>query len=182
MNDLTKYHEVKHLIKSGDCLQCKGNHLSSQIIMAASGPWSHSALVVEMENRLWVVEAIPPRVHIVSLDVFLMDYPGEVWWFPIKDGYALMNIKLSEDFAISAAHQGIRYDFEGLFKKAFGKVQVDDQEMFCSEFAQLFYHYGGFISKPIYGATPSDIAGYSIFDEPIMLVKQELPEPEGWPV
>ncbi len=182
MNDLSKYHEVKHLIKSGACLQCRSNHLVGQIIMAASGPWSHSALVIEMAGRLWVVEAVPPIVHIVSLDVFLRDYPGEVWWFPLKDKYSSFAIKLIEYFAIEAAHQGVKYDFEGLFKQAFGNVLADGKEFFCSEFVQLTFHYAELIDTPLYGATPTDVAGYNIFDEPMMLVKQELPNPEGWPV
>jgi hypothetical protein len=181
MNDLSKYNSVKHLIKSGDCLQCRGNHLASQIIMAASGPWSHSALVIEMAGRLWVIEAVSPRVHIVSLQVFLTDYPGEVWWHPLEKCYA-GSVRMVENFAIGHAEKGTPYDFRGLFQNIFDRPNADDRELFCSEFVQLGYFIGGFISKPIYADRPCDIPECNIFGEPTMLVKQDLPLPEGWPV
>ena len=178
MNDLEKYEEVKDQIQAGDCLFFRGNHLASQLIMAFSGPWSHAAIIVEMHSLLWVVEAVSPRVRIRSLPGLLHDYPGEVWWAGMKEGYSPLDIAQATGFAISAAHQELPYDFAGIGKMAFGPVEVHGEKVLCSELLQLAYHYGGFVKNITWIDSPADAQEkYDFLNELIMLVKAEVPEP-----
>lgn len=180
MNDLTIYHQYRHLMKTGDPLyyQSKGeplgwiiqkfteyNHIGAVICFGAD---DHGA------DRVWTLEAIGKGVKPAFLSSKLEHYHGDVYWQPLDPKYDDRRHLILE---AAMMLKDTDYDFAALFKNWIGYVSVNMNRLFCSEFWFVLMKYAkildGFIAP-----RPGDVSKYNIYDpkfpKPVQIIKYEV--------
>ena len=169
MNDLTNYNEVKHLMKTGDCIQWRTSSIVGWLIrLFSKGEVNHSSLVItlkEYSDRRFLLEALS-EIELRVLSKRLAEFDGEAWWYPLKDKYNGCRKKIGQWTLLQA---GIDYDYGGVIRQIAGRVSADVKKLWCSEFCFFGWKFGG---VPLKGKAPRpvDIPKYKIFKKPVKLI------------
>lgn len=149
-------------LQTGDILHCKGTSLISKIIMKITkSKFSHTALVVECNGRVCIIEAQNNGVNLKSYDSWMKKY---------NYNYAISRpVKINkEEFAIRAFSKiGVtKYDFKGLLmyqpwylitgKWKGSSKEANDEKSYCSDYAGWCHSL-----KDYYKMSPNDINIYT---------------------
>jgi uncharacterized protein YycO len=99
---------------------------------------NHAGLVVKMENRLWIVEALKDGIRINSLETYRNNYSQERILFvkrhPKFDDELIRS--KANDFCIDVAMRPPKYDYAGILE--FLNICKDNpNEYYCSEFCEV---------------------------------------------
>jgi hypothetical protein len=141
MNDLSKYEMMKGLMQTGDCLQWHSNSLIGAGIRARKGgDVNHTGLIIRLGEfegfamRRFTLEALEGGVVLNMLSRRLESFDGQVYLHHIKPEHDELRAGIGER-ALSMV--GIRYDYPGIIREAFGHAEIDMDRLFCSEFAYI---------------------------------------------
>jgi hypothetical protein len=144
-NDLQRYYDLRHTIKTGSAILWKGKGAISWMIRRWSN-FSHASLIIRPEryvdvfkDRVFLIEALSTGLVPRLLSERLADYDGEAWLFTpnVIEGEDHANCVLRQ--AITQCALGIRYDYASLFKNMIGRVSRDADRFFCSEFVDYVW-------------------------------------------
>ena len=173
MNDLTTYKQVRHCMKTGDCIQWQSKRalIGWLIKVLSHSKFNHSSLVIalreygNLKDRRFILEAVG-EIELRLLSKRLEDYSGHVWWYPLKDEYDECRDKIGEWALLKI---GVAYDYTSIWKQITGRVSADAKKLFCSEFCFLGWKFGGIRLKGK-APRPGDIPKYDIFKKPVQLI------------
>lgn len=130
---------------------------------------THGALVVRLDDyvrnhEVFVVEAnesgLVPRLLSKQLQ------GSDSRWFWLQVAMTDSQRALSREIALIHSAYGIKYDYQGLFANAFGKVSVEASRFFCTEWIDFNWSECGFINP--YGGKafrPWDVPQYGVMRE-----------------
>lgn len=137
---------MKDKLKHGDILHCRGKRLISRLIMKfTKSSYSHTALVMFVDNHVMIVDAQKDGVNMRPFDAWhaQYDYAIEVSSPVGTVKYGFENRALSKIGVTS-------YDFESLFLRypwmlLTGKWKnrgtKEDDRMYCSEFVAWCFNH-----------------------------------------
>jgi glycosyltransferase involved in cell wall biosynthesis len=134
-------------LKTGDILICRGNgKLSSIIKKVTKSEWSHTAQILVINDKVYVIDAQKEGILLRNLEFWKREYEYEFMIY--RDKYPI-----SDKAFISNALQycGLKYDFvglaTGLFRTIFNFSSMPDKyrkngKLWCSEYTMrlLFVH------------------------------------------
>ncbi len=173
MSNLKMYMQVRHIMRTGDCLLWKSNSIVGWLIRKFSkGNVNHASLVISLseygnlKDRRFLLEALPSGIVLRLLSRRLMNFKGKVWWYPLRDEYNDNRDRIGE-WALTQV--GISYDYPSLFKNIIGKVSADAHKFFCSEYAFMGWIAGGIKLKGK-APRPCDIPKLKIFKKAIRIL------------
>jgi len=173
-NKLKMYLQVRHAMKTGDCILWKSNSVVGWLIRKFSkGNVNHASLVIKLEqyedlkDRRFLLEALGSGIVLKLLSRRLENFKGQVWWLPLKDEYN----DNRDDIGTWALEQvGIGYDYVSVFKNIISKASADMKAFFCSEFCFLGWKLNGIKLKGNKAPTPVDIPKLKIFKKSIRIL------------
>jgi hypothetical protein len=174
-NDLTLYHKYRPLMKTGDVLLYKSRGSVIGWIIQKYTKYNHAGLVLRFgpdehgADRVWILEAVGQGVKPAFLSDKLAKYPGKVWWYPLRAEFDHQRDLVTECAMIL---KDTSYDFKALIKNALGRVSVNLQQLFCSEYVQVALSYAKIIEEDV-AARPGDIPKWPVFDSPVLIVEHE---------
>lgn len=168
VRDLHIYNLHREQMKTGDLLLWRANSLlGAAIRMFSHADVNHASLVMQFqeyegaEKRRFTTEALSHGIVLNLLSKQLDQYDGQVWWYSIDE----CEPEYRQYIGIKALEYiGVPYDYESLFKNAFGTVSADARRLFCSEYCFLCYGFEG--EAP----TPGDMPKLGIFKEPVRIL------------
>lgn len=153
---------MKNELQTGDILHCRGKKLLARLIMKFTGSeFSHSALVIRIENDVYIVDAQKDGVNLRPFDAWESIYQYK---YVAHRRTPQPNEDLFRYRALSkVGHTG--YDFEGLilrqpFELITGRWRRRKNEgnrMYCSEFVAWCYRITDF-----YSMSPEDLYRYCV--------------------
>ncbi|OGW44436.1 MAG: hypothetical protein A2Y66_01710 [Nitrospirae bacterium RBG_13_41_22] len=174
MGDLYTYNRWRNHIDSGDLLLYRSKNLLGWAIRKFShGNVNHAGLVINLkefagkEDRRWTLEALEHGIELNLLSKRLEEYKGNVWLYPLQDCYNDLRPQIG---AWAAEKVGTPYDYGSLFKNIFGRVSVEANRFFCSEYAFMAYRDNGIKMNINKAPTPADMPSLGIFKDPVQLV------------
>jgi hypothetical protein len=172
MNDLTQYHNVRPMMKTGDLLTYRTRGIVSSLIHIWSAD-NHAGLVLDLDEyqgekgRRWTLEALSGGVHTNLLSHVLEGVDGQVFWHQLKSEFNGARPKI---MAFMLDQTGAtEYDFGSLFKNIFGRVHADLNKLFCSELVFMAWRDAGIVAGEV-APRPSDLAGLGVTMPPILVV------------
>ncbi|MEN6623392.1 MAG: hypothetical protein ABFD50_17830 [Smithella sp.] len=149
MNDLAKYYDIRDMMKTGDGLGFANTGLISNLIMwktkGDANPinnirLSHWGGLVRAgayegaECRRYTIEAMSIGFYPDILSDYIKDYPGHIYWYPLKDSWEPYRDKIGAQILSMI---GVKYDWLGVTKQALLKVSANARRLFCSEAWQI---------------------------------------------
>ena len=184
-NDLTIYNSVKDLMRTGDGLGFANTGLISKAIMWKTNSdvnpvnpiqLSHFGCLVRAglyegkEQRRFTMEAMAPGFYPDILSKYIINYPGHIYWYPLKDEWEPYRDEIGVQILSMI---GIPYDYFGVAKQLVMKVSESARKLWCSEAEevglqnvapQLCADVGGV------GLTPTGMWKLGTFKEPTKLI------------
>ena len=165
------YQNNRNFIRTGDALQWRSNSVIGWAIRYFSkGYWNHTSLAVNIANydRKFQLEALEKGITLTAISNSVQNYDGEIHVLPLKaefDDYRGIIHKIAFE------QVGKKYDYQSLFKQMFGRVSLNAEKLFCSEFAYYCWKEAGIKMNNPSGMAPrpGDIQDLGIFDKPIRL-------------
>lgn len=108
--------------------------------------YSHVGVVIKLGERLFIVEAVPPRVNITPIEKV-----DDFYWIPTK-------IQTSERWQIDYLLKSVEtpYSIVDMFTHYLG-MKFRKDRVYCSELASAFYYHVGYILDRSAGHTPDKI-------------------------
>lgn len=175
MNDpMIRYGLFRPCMKSGDCLLWRSKSIIGWMIRLFTGHnVNHAGLVVvpykigTLSHRRFTLEALEPGIVLRLLSERLRGYEGKMWLYPLKE-----ELDEYREVIISKAlaDEGVKYDYASLIKQAIGRVSVNADRYFCSEFCYSAYKKAGVPMPDLESAPrPGDLPSLGIFDTPVLL-------------
>lgn len=145
MNDLTIYNRVKRQMQTGDGLGFQNTGFISRAIMFKTRkdgpiPLSHWGGLVRagayegLEERRYTIEAMDFGFYPDILSNYIKDYPGHIYWYPLKDEWNNYRVKIGEGILSMI---GTKYDWLGVAKQLLIKISANGRRLFCSEAWQI---------------------------------------------
>ncbi len=167
------YEKNKGKLRTGDCLLWRSKSvLGWAIRLFSQGRYNHAGLVIRPREGSWLmdrrvtIEALGNGVVLRLLSERLQDYKGEVWVYPLLEGYSVFRKKLEK---WSESRLGIPYDYESLFRQVFGRVSTNAEEYFCSELVFSAYEEVGMLVESVHAPRPGDLPLLKVFGSPYLL-------------
>lgn len=108
--------------------------------------YSHVGIALRVGDRIFMVEATPPRVCITPL-------------YKLEDFHLIpANIKTSNEKATEwlLSKVGDKYNLIDMFTHYLG-LDFNENRVYCSELAAAFYKHVGYLTSKDYGHTPDKI-------------------------
>jgi len=137
MNSLTKYFEVRDLMKTGDVLGWDSDTALGDSIQARKGgDINHTGIVLRMseyegqERRVFTLESLENGVVLNLLSRRLESFSGQCYLRRLRPELDSQRTQIGER-ALSCV--GVPYDYPGIMKELFGNAQMDLSKLFCSE-------------------------------------------------
>lgn len=172
MNDTSKYESIKDDMKTGDGLGFANTSIISKLIIwkchnCGPIPLSHWGGIIRLQEyeglirRRYTLEAESKGFILDSLSGYIKNYPGHIWWYPLKDELNCSRQEVGEN---ALAMVGTGYDWLSIPKQLFMKVSTNSRKVFCSEAWQIIY---GFKGKAL---NPTEMFKLGIFKDPIQLI------------
>lgn len=145
--------EIKSKIKTGDLLAFKVRRYGSITSFFlwlyhkfTKVEFSHVGIATRLGDRVFMVEAISPRVAITPLtkvkDFYLI--PTEI----------ITSEKIQIDFLISFVE--VKYSLVDILTHYIG-MDVSDNRIYCSELCSAFYYHVGYLHERESGHTPEKL-------------------------
>lgn len=133
-------------IKSGDLIEWASKTSYGGLIRLFTGrDVNHTSMVVRpsafstLRERRFLLEALEGGIVPTLLSERLRYFKGTVWWLPLRPKFDPIRNALAE-FAIDVmCRDRPAYDYPGLFGQIFGRVSLDAQRYFCSEWCQFVW-------------------------------------------
>jgi len=135
-------------IQTGDIIHCRGTRLISRLIMRCTkSEWSHTALAIRIDGKLFIVDAQKDGVNLRPFELWDQKFNYEM----LVCRSAQASYKYSHKYLMERALGKVgvtAYDFETLFirypwKLISGKWRnrgdKEDDKMVCSEFIAWTY-------------------------------------------
>jgi hypothetical protein len=190
VNDLTKYNEIKELMKTGDMLEWRSNSVLGKLIRWRAGwftkvdkdkEYSHTSAILRMrewedqERRRYHIEAGPKGFQPAILSREIENYDGNLWLYQLKKEYNPLRGDLGLELL---GMMGIGYDFLGLAENIFSRIKPGSKWLFCSGAIYKAYKKILGISKQCtyykkHGdlmPTPTDMPLLELFDDRIQIL------------
>lgn len=167
-NDLSQYLGVQHLIDTGDLVEWCGDALVARTIRYFTGKnANHSSLVVRLpyegNERRFIVEAVSTGLEFHLLSKQLEKADGTAMWYRLRPSWDSIRPKIGE-WAFNKLAENSGYDYASLFRQITGRVSLDAQKYFCSEFVQAAYVEHGIVKcEDGLALRPGDFAPLGIF-------------------
>lgn len=167
-NDLHIYHLYRDQMKTGDLLLWRAHSLlGAAIRLFSKADVNHASLVMQFEQyegaekRRFTTEALSHGIVLNLLSKQLENYDGQVFWYPLDEPEP----EYRQYIGIKALEYiGVPYDYQSLFRNAFGRVSADARRLFCSEYCFLCYGLQG------QAPTPGDMPYLGLFKEPVRIL------------
>lgn len=171
-NDMTIYEQYRPQMKTGDALLYKSKRAFIGWLIQKFSSFNHAGIVIRFGpdacgvDRVWTFEAVGRGVVPAYLREKVAKYPGEIWWYPLKDEF-----DNRRDFMLECAEtlRGTDYDFKSLLKNVLGYVSVNMDSLFCSEYWFAVARYSRVVEGDA-APRPGDIPKFPCFKPPIKLV------------
>lgn len=143
--DLTNYNIIRSEIETFDRLEWRSNSLLGKAIRLKTGDWSnHTGVIIRFHEYdaagVFTIESLETGVDPNRLSLRLQNFNGEVRLYRLKEEYRHLRQKLGE---ASLSLEGIKYDYWAILKNLFGKVSLNSNRLFCSEFGIVAGIKGG---------------------------------------
>ena len=180
MNDLKVYNSIRDLMKTGDGLGFANTGLVSWAIKWKTnndGPisLSHWGGIVRggdyegAECRRYTIEAMSIGFYPDILSNYIKDYPGHIYWYPLKDEWEPYRILIGAQILSMI---GTGYDWLGVAKQLIAKSNASARRLFCSEAWQIgLQNVAPHLCNPINKAlTPTGMHKLGCYQEPIKLI------------
>lgn len=136
------------LIQTGDILHCRGKRLISRLIMRfTKSKWSHTALAIRIEGKLFVIDAQRDGLNLRPFDAWHAKYEYKILvcrstsdWY--SDTQSKVKKRALDRIGVTL------YDFESLFLRYPWKLLTgkwknrgskEDDRFYCSEFVAWAY-------------------------------------------
>lgn len=174
---LDSYSENREKVRSGDLLLWKSYTLVGWLIRFFTGHnENHSDFAIRPEklghfrDRRFSLGAEGNGVLLRLLSERLRHFKGKLWLYPLKDEF---NGDRDKIITCALECEGIGYDYYSLFKQILGRVSVDADKYFCSEFCYDIYRKAGLpVPELEHAPRPGDLKELKIFDKPIFLYER----------
>ena len=136
-------------MKTGDILACRGNKLLAKLIMKfTDSKWSHVAIVVNIDDDIYVAEMQKNGCNLISLENWTLEYNYYYEVYSPTEKVSLKKI-LSKtgitryDKVSLLIRQPFKIIKEKLFKKSIRLKQLEKEQtkMTCSEFVAWLYNF-----------------------------------------
>lgn len=153
--DLSLYHQHRNSMQTGDALQWRSRGTLGWLIRRLSKnvdptkrklpgyDVNHTGLVIRFRKydveRIFTLEALEGGIVLNPLSYGIASYNGNVWWMPLKRKYRKTRPAIGKH---ALGYAGINYDFPGLFEQSHKRVMLDDNLLFCSEYATICWMKG----------------------------------------
>ncbi len=139
MNNLDRYKARRPLMQTGDMLTWQSATALGWLIQKFSGSdRNHVGMVIRFrqydQNRVFTLEALEGGIVLRTLSNRLENHKGKCWWHPLDPVH---NDKRHEMGRIALSFVDKKYDYGSLFRQALGRVSVDLNRLFCSEYCQV---------------------------------------------
>ncbi len=134
----------------GSLVLFRGDNIVSRGISCLSGsPYSHAGLVLRWGDRVLLIEAATPSVHVKPLSIAVAEYDG------IADLYVprapLPQTIRDELITVATAHLSVRFSVVDLgllglytlFRRRFVEPRDGEDDLVCSEFVARVYGRAG---------------------------------------
>jgi hypothetical protein len=133
---LERYHSMRHMILTGDVIEMASAGIGGGVIRMRTGyDVNHTALVLRanfcQHPHLLVLEARGRGVVLNRLSRRL-ESCSRAYWLELSPEWDCRRDVIA---AAALEMEGRDYDFGGLFKNLFGRVNADASRLFCSELA-----------------------------------------------
>lgn len=157
------YSKVRHEIQTGDLLAWRTTKINSFISLVLflyqkifKAKFSHVGVAVRVADRIFIVEAVPPVVHVVPLS-----QEGTFYWIPAgmtnTAGERFTQLPLGADEGAMIQHLlstvGKPYSLVDFFKGLL-KLGNSVSDYYCSEQAGEFYNSFGRLTNEDAGDHP----------------------------
>lgn len=181
MNDLTIYNKVKEAMQTGDGLGFQNTGLISKMIMwktKGDGPiaLSHWGGLIRAgayegaECRRYTIEAMDSGFYPDILSNYIKDYPGHIYWYPLKPEWDEYRTKIGEGILSMV---GTKYDWLSVASQLLIKASANARRLFCSEAWQIgLQNVAPQLCADTKGKalTPSGMWKLGCFKEPVKLI------------
>jgi len=162
---MTKYDDLRHEMKTGDCFLWAGKSCLGWLIRKFSrAKVNHASLCLRLDikglkDRIYLLEAMANGIDFNLMSRRLREYNGCVYWLqlankydPIRNGIAAWALPL----------EGTPYDYHSLFRNAVSRVNADARSFFCSEYVYMAYYRHRIVPKTK-APTPGGLVNYRIW-------------------
>lgn len=157
MKSLNDYMRYRHLLDTGDKIEWRSNTVLGWLIRLRTGAnVNHTSMVVKFDfdgcrERRYVLEALNGGIELRLLSRRLEKFHGKAWWAPLQPRYAMYRSRLLGS-ALDAV--GTEYDYGSLLRQLVGKVSVQAEKYFCSEFLQHKFECAEIVTPLSYAIQP----------------------------
>jgi len=159
VSNLTLYNQHRQYIRTGDILLWRSSGIIGKAIQHFSkADVNHASLVIRFTeydlDRIYQLEAVAHGIALTALSNRLANHSGECYWCGIKDIYESNRYSIGKE-ALSLV--GTKYDYCSLFKQLLGRVSVDAQRLFCSEYIAYCWFNAGLPVNIMMAPRPGDM-------------------------
>ena len=148
-DSMKNYIANRDIMLTGDLIEFASEGIVGRIIRwFTKKQVNHTSMICCLPNyksitepHVYIMEAMPEGSELNLLWRVLVKYKGKAYFLKLRASNEQRK-KLS-DWLLE--HDGVDYDYKGLFKNAAGKVSANAQKMFCSELAFLALKSAGII-------------------------------------
>lgn len=149
MNNLDRYYVRRPFMQTGDMLTWQSATVLGWLIQKFSkSDRNHVGMVIRFhqydQNRIFTLEALEGGIVLRTLSNRLENHKGRCWWHPLDP---IHDDKRFEMGRIALGLVDKKYDYGSLFKQAIGRVSVDLNRLFCSEYGQVIATRAGVMEK-----------------------------------
>lgn len=156
-------------IKSGDLIEWQSKTALGWTIRKFTGrEVNHTSLLVRpgqfstLRDRRFLLEALEGGITPTLLTERLRHFKGTVWWLPLVPRYDRMRQTIAE-FAIDVmCRDRPAYDYPSLFGQIFGRVSLDAQRYFCSEWCQFIWCCTGVLRYLPAAVRPGEFESFGV--------------------
>jgi hypothetical protein len=156
---------------TGDLVEWSSDNLIGRMIrLFTRRDTNHTSLLIRPKNylglkdRRFMIEALESGPTATLLSARFKDYEGKVYWIPLKPDFNHRRDSIGTWAILEMIERRPRYDYGSILKHIFGRVSLDGQRYFCSEFAHAAWINGGVIGPPADGkaARPGDFEDFGV--------------------
>jgi len=158
-------------MQTGDLIEWAGDSLIGRMIrLFTRRDTNHTSLLIRPQNylglkdRRFMIEALETGPTATLLSARFKNYAGKVYWIPLKPEFNHRRDSIGTWAILEMVERRPRYDYGSVLKQMFGRVSLDGQRYFCSEFAHAAWINGGVLQPPENGkaARPGEFEDFGV--------------------
>jgi len=161
-------------MRSGDLVEWGSASMIGRMIRLFTGKdVNHSSILLNLDHysglkdRRFVLEAMEPGIVLNLLSMRLEDFKGKIYWSALKSKHDHRREGIA---AWALAKVGTDYDYKGLFAQAFGRVNCDAKQFFCSEYYDMALIAAGILPGDRKAARPGDFEQYGVHEPRVRIL------------